>query len=79
MVKLIANERIHKTEAGGELEVADNVANVLVLLGKAKYAEGHEPAPVTPVRTTRPSRQPRTQGQVGAVTRQSLRQGEDNK
>lgn len=38
-VKVIALQRIHKTEPGGELELAENVANVLVLLKKARYVD----------------------------------------
>lgn len=69
MVKLIANERIHKTEAGGELEVADNVGKVLVLLGKAKYVEGHEPVVTVRVPNVTTRRRTRsTGGPVGAVT-----------
>lgn len=72
LVKLIAINRIHKTEPGGELEVADNVAKVLVLLGHARYAEGHEPkAAPQPQVMRRVSRQPR--GTVSAVTRRNVR------
>lgn len=75
LVKLIAIERIHKTEPGGELEVAANVANALVLLKKARYAEGHEPkAAPQPTVMRRAARQPR--GAVGAVTRTSVRNPE---
>lgn len=72
-VKLIAINRIYKTEPGGELEVADNVAKVLVLLGHARYAdEQPQPAPQPQQQPARRvNRQPR--GAVGAVTRSNVR------
>lgn len=74
-VKVIAIKPIHKTAPGGTLELADNVAKVLVLLGNAKYAEGEEtkPAPA-PVSQPRPRGRPRGTGRtIGAVTKQNVR------
>lgn len=68
-MKIIALERIHKTEPGGELDIPENQARVLVLLGKARWAEGGEPTSPKAVKTPRRRRTAPNGSALGAMTK----------
>lgn len=71
-MKVIALKVINKTQPGEELNLPDNVAKVLVLLGNARYAD-NESATVaaTPEkpRAVRTRRAPATGASVGTMTK----------